>query len=80
MNAAFQNCPDVFKLKKPLTNFSARERAVAFLRAVIALILALSLVYGCAKENKDLSKLQEENRVLKEKIASFESQTKPAVT
>jgi hypothetical protein len=53
---------------------------VAFLRAVIALILALSLVYGCAKENKDLSKLQEENRVLKEKIASFESQTKPAVT
>ncbi len=40
----------------------------------------MSLVYGCAKENKDLDKLQEENRVLKEKVASFESQTKPAVT
>jgi hypothetical protein len=80
MNPAFQNCPDVFKLKKPLTNFSARERAVAFLRAVIALILAMGLVYGCAKENEDFAKLKEENRVLKEKIASFESQTKPAVT
>jgi hypothetical protein len=50
------------------------------LAAAIALTLAISLVYGCAKENKDLAKLQEENRVLKEKIASFESQTKPAVT
>ena len=53
---------------------------VTLLTAVIALILAMSLVYGCAKENKDLAKLQEENRVLKEKIASFESQMKPAVT
>ena len=79
MNPAFQNCPDMFKLKKPLTNFSARERAVAFLRAVIALILAMGLVYGCAKENKDLAKLQEENRVLKEKIASLESQMKPGI-
>ena len=66
-------------LKKPLTKFSARECAVAFLRAVIALILAMGLVYGCAKENKDLAKLQEENRVLKEKIASLESQTKPGI-
>jgi hypothetical protein len=40
----------------------------------------MGLVYGCAKENKDLAKLEEENRVLKEKIASFESQTKPTVT
>jgi len=79
MNPAFQNCPDMFKLKKPLTNFSARERTVAFFRAVIALILAMGLVYGCAKENKDLAKLQEENRVLKEKIASVESQMKPPI-
>jgi hypothetical protein len=79
MNPAFQNCPDMFKLKKPLTNSSARERAVPFLRAVIALILAMGLVYGCAKENKDLAKLQEENRVLKEKIASLESQMKPGI-
>ena len=79
MNPAFQNCPDVFKLKKPLTNFPARGRAVTFLRTAIALILAISLVYGCAKENKDLAKLQEENRVLKEKIASLESQMKPGI-
>jgi hypothetical protein len=39
----------------------------------------MGLVYGCAKENKDLAKLEEENRVLKEKIASLESQMKPGV-
>jgi len=85
MNSALQNCPDVFKLKKPLTSFPVRGRIGTLFRAVIALILAMSLVYGCAKENKDLAKLEEENRVLKEKIASLEtqtneSQTKPAVT
>ena len=32
------------------------------LATAIALILAISLVYGCTKENKDLAKLQEENR------------------
>jgi hypothetical protein len=80
MNSALQNCPDLFKLKKPLTSFPVRGRIVTLFRAVIALILTMSLVYGCAKENKDLAKLQEENRVLKEKIVSFESQTKPAVT
>jgi hypothetical protein len=53
---------------------------VTLFTAVVALILAMSFVYGCAKENKDLAKLQEENRVLKEKIASFDSQTKPAVS
>ncbi len=62
------------------TSFPARGRVVTLLTAIIALILTMSLVYGCAKENKDLAKLQEENRVLKEKIASFESQTIPAAT
>ena len=80
MNSALQNCPDVFELKKPLASFPARGRIVTLFTAVVALILAMSFVYGCAKENKDLAKLQEENRVLKEKIASFESPTKPAVT
>jgi hypothetical protein len=80
MNSAFQNCPDVFKLKKPLTNFPARVRAVTFLGTAIALILAISLVYGCAKESEDLAKLQEENRVLKERITSLESQIKPVIT
>jgi hypothetical protein len=53
---------------------------VTLLTAAITLILAMSLVCGCAKENKDLAKLEEENRILKEKIASLETQTKPAVT
>jgi hypothetical protein len=79
MNSAFQNCSDVFKLKKPLTNFPTRVRAVNFLRTAIAVILAMGLVYGCTKENKDLAKLQEENRALKEKVASLESQIKPAI-
>jgi cell division septum initiation protein DivIVA len=39
----------------------------------------MGLVYGCTKENKDLAKLQEENRALKEKIASLESQIKPGI-
>ena len=79
MNPALQNCPDVFKLTKPLASFPARGRIVPLLKAVIALILTISLVCGCAKENKDLAKLQEENRVLKEKIASLESQMKPGI-
>jgi hypothetical protein len=53
---------------------------VTLLGIGIALIMALSLTYGCAKESEDLAKLREENRVLKEKIASFETQTKPAAT
>jgi len=85
MNSALQNCPDVFKLKKPLSSFPVRGRIVTLFTAAIALTLAISLVYGCAKENKDLGKLEEENRALKEKIASLEtqtneSQTKPVVT
>jgi hypothetical protein len=79
MNSAFQNYPDVFKLKKTLTNFPAYVQVVIFLRTAIALILAISLVYGCAKESEDLAKLQEENRALKEKVALFESQIKPAI-
>ncbi len=79
MNPAFQNSPDVFKLKKPLTNFPARVRAMTFLRIAIALILAISLVYGCAKESEDLAKLQEENRILKERVALLESQMKLGV-
>jgi len=80
MNSDLQNYPDVFRLRRPLTSFPARGRMVTLLTAVLALLLGMSLVSGCAKENKDLDKLQEENRILKEKIASFESQTKPAVT
>ena len=79
MNPAFQNCPDAFKLRKPLTNFPARGRAVTFLKTAIALILAISLAYGCAKESENLAKLREENRALKEKVASLESQIKPAI-
>jgi hypothetical protein len=77
LNSDLQNCPDVVKFKKPLTGFPARGRIVTLFTAVVALILAMSLVYGCAKENKDHAKLEEENRVLKEKVASLESQMKP---
>jgi hypothetical protein len=61
------------------TSFPTRGRAMTLLTAAIALILAMSLMFGCTKENKDLGKLEEENRVLKEKIASLESQTKPRI-
>ena len=77
MNSALQNCPDLFELRRPLTGFQTPGRAMTLLTAAIALILAMSLVFGCTKENKDLGKLEEENRVLKEKIASLESQVKP---
>jgi hypothetical protein len=85
MNPAFQTYPDLLTRIRvhPYESggrFLVRDRMMTFFMAVIVLTLAISLVYGCAKENKDLAKLQEENRVLKEKIASFESQTKPAVT
>jgi hypothetical protein len=79
MNSAFQNCADVLKLKEPLTSLPARVRAVTFLKTSIALMLAIILVYGCAKANEDVDKLREENRALKEKVASLESQTKPAI-
>jgi hypothetical protein len=52
-------------------------RVVAFLRATIALLLALSLTYGCTRESEDLAKLREENRALKEKIAALKDKTKP---
>jgi hypothetical protein len=41
--------------------------------------MAISLVYGCAKESEDLAKLREENRALKEKILSLENQIKPGI-
>jgi hypothetical protein len=50
------------------------------LAAAIALTLVISIVSGCTKESKDLAKLEEENRVLKEKIASLGSQMKTATT
>jgi hypothetical protein len=80
MNPAFQNGPDVFKLTKPLTNFPALVRALTFLRIAIALMLAISFVYGCSKESEGIAKLREENRALKEKVASLERQIKPSVT
>ena len=80
MNSAFQNCSDVAEFEKVLTNFPTRLRPGTFLRTAIALILAIGFVYGCAKESEDLAKLRQENRALKEKITSLESQLKPAPT
>ncbi len=42
--------------------------------------MAVSLVSGCTKENKDLARLEEENRVLKGKVTSLESQIKPGIS
>ena len=79
MNPPLQTYPDVFNPKKPLASLPARGRIVTLPWTVIALILAIGLICGCAKENEDFAKLQEENRVLKEKIASLESQIKPGI-
>ena len=64
--------------RRPLTGFPARGRMLTLLTAAIVLTLAMSLVFGCTKENKDLGKLQEENRALKERLALFES-PKPGI-
>jgi hypothetical protein len=79
MNHAFQSCPEASKLKKPSIGVPGRIRGVTFLRTAITLALAVSLVYGCGEETEDLAKLREENRALKEKVAVFESQTKPSI-
>ncbi len=80
MNSDLQNYPNVFFMsRRPLTAFPTHGRAVTLLTAAIALILAMSLVFGCTKQNKDIGKLEEENRVLKEKVVSLESQIKPGI-
>ena len=79
MNPAFQNCPDVLEPKKPLTNVRARGRAVTLLRIVIILLMAMGLAYGCIKESEEVAKLREQNRALKEKVASLEGKVKPAI-
>ena len=79
MNSAFQSYPDVFKLKKPLISFAAHSRVVPFLGICMVLIMAMSLVFGCAKESEEIAKLREENRALKERVSSLESQIKPAI-
>jgi len=56
-----------------------RDRMMTLFVRVIVLTLAISLVYGCAKEGEDLAKLREENRALKEKVALFEREIKPAI-
>ena len=82
MNPTLQSYPDPLTRIRMHRNesggrFLGRDRMMTFFMAVIVLTLAISLVYGCAKENEDFAKFREENRVLKEKIASLESQIKP---
>ena len=79
MNQAFQSCPEVSKVRKLTINVPGRIRAAIFLRAAIAFTLAISLVSGCSRENKDFAKLQDENRALKERLALLEGATKPGV-
>ena len=79
MNPDLQNCPGLFNGTEPPASFRARGGIVTLLSVVIFLILAMSLVPACNKENKDLAKLQEENRFLKEWVMSLERQIKPGV-
>jgi len=55
MNLAFQSCPNVFKHERSWIGSLFRVRAVTFLRAAVSLVLAMALVYGCGKENKDVA-------------------------
>ena len=84
MNPTLQSYPDLLTRIRMHPNgsggrFLGRDRMMTFFMAVIVLTLAVSLVYGCAKEGEDLAKLREENRALKEKVASFEREIKPAI-
>lgn len=76
MNSASQRCRGVFERKRPLTGSVSFVGGKTFLRIAIVLMLVVTLAYGCNKEGKDVSKLEQENRVLREKIASLESQMK----
>ena len=55
MNPPLQTYPDLFNLQiHHLNQPSSRGRIVTLPWTVIALILAIGLVCGCAKENEDL--------------------------
>jgi hypothetical protein len=78
MNPARQTYPESRGAEKGAC-MQVHRSLMKSLAGAIVLILAMNLVYGCAKENKDLAKLEEENRILKEKVASLESHIKPEI-
>jgi hypothetical protein len=77
MNPDAEKDPDLGRLTKAAIRFPVPDRMGAFPSAVIVLMLAIGLVCGCAREKEDLSKLQEENKALKERLSSLESKMKP---
>ena len=77
MNPALQTYPEG-RGKKGACMLGHRS-FMKSLAAAIALTLAISLVYGCAKESKDLDKLREENRALKERLSLLGSPMKPGL-
>ncbi len=79
MKSALQKHLEALNDTKPKEYARVRRSLMKHLATAIALILAVSLVGGCAKENKDLAKLQEENRALKERLALLEGHTKPGI-
>ena len=80
MDSASQGCLDLFESKRPLTGSVSRVRGGIFLKVFIAFVLIMTLVCGCNRENKDVAKLEEDNRVLRNKITLLESQMKPGIT
>jgi len=79
MNPDLQNCLDALNDTKPREPAQVHRGPMMRLAAAIALLSMISLLCGCAKENKDLAKLQEENKALKERVALLEGHTKPGM-
>jgi hypothetical protein len=79
MNPDLQNYPDASNDTDPKEQARVRRSFMKRFVPAIALILTVSLVGGCRKENKDLAKLQEENRALKERLSLLEGHTKPEI-
>ena len=78
MNPARQTYPESRGAEKGAC-MQVHRSLMKSLAAAIALTLAISLVYGCTKESKDLAELQEENRVLKRKLSLFETQPETVI-
>ncbi len=79
MNPNLQKCPDELNSTKPVERAQIHRNLMRSLVTAIVLLLAMSLVSGCAKKNKDLDKLQGENKALKERVALLEGHAKPGI-
>jgi len=79
MKSALQNHLDPSGDTNPEEHVQDRRGPMKSLTAAVALLLTVSLASGCARENKDFTQLQEENRALKERLAFLESHARPEI-